>query len=162
MTRQPGTMLNMATEPENTVDTPVSDEAPVESAPAKSDSPAEGTPAPARAAAQEAPKPAAKKRPASPKGQAVSGGDVDTVRLSACIYKNTFARKSLSVYHVQRRLNELGYRDAYTDKTGWYGDLTKAAVAAYQAAEGLAGEGLMTADTLRSLFADDPNVFVID
>jgi len=162
MTHRPGTMLNMATEPENIVDAPVSDEAPVESAPAKSDSPAEAEPAPTRAVVQEAPKPAAKKRPASPKGQAVSGADVDDVRLSACVYKNTFARKSMSVYHVQRRLSELGYRDAYTDKTGWYGDLTKAAVAAYQTAEGLAGEGLMTADTLRSLFADDPNVRVLD
>lgn len=101
-----------------------------------------------------------KRRVPSPTGQAVGGGDVDTVYLSKCVFKNSAARKSLSVHHVQRRLSELGYRDAYTDKDGWYGDLTKAAVLAYQRDCGIAGDGIIDADTLNSLFEDDPNVDV--
>lgn len=105
--------------------------------------------------------PTQKRRP-SAKGQTVSGLEVDDVRVDACVFKNTFARKSLSVYHVQRRLAELGYRDAHTDKTGWYGDLTMKAVHEYQADNGLPADGVITIDTLRSLFNDDPNVRVID
>lgn len=101
-----------------------------------------------------------KRRVSSPIGQAVGGGDVDTVYLSKCVFKNSAARKSLSVHHVQRRLSELGYRDAYTDKDGWYGDLTKAAVLAYQQDCGIPGDGIIDAGTLNSLFEDDPNVQV--
>lgn len=107
-------------------------------------------------------KPAAPKRRPSPGGQAVSGQDVDDVSLSRIVFKNQFARKSLSVHHMQRRLAELGYADAYTDKDGWYGDLTMKAVAAFQADEGLAGGGLVDRVTLDALFYDDPNVRVID
>ena len=149
----------METEPETTVDAPESDETPVEAAPVSSDSPAVAEP---EQPSVEAPKPAAKKRSASPKGRVVGGGETDDVRLSACVYKNAFARKSLSVYHVQRRLNELGYRDAYTDKNGWYGDLTLKAVKEYQADNGLAGDGRITRETLDHLFSDDPNVRVVD
>lgn len=113
-------------------------------------------------AAPETSKPAPALRQPAPPGRAVSGGDKDEVRLSACVFKNKFARKSLSVYHVQRRLNELGYRDAYTDKTGWYGDLTLKSVREYQAANGLAGEGVIDKVTLDHLFSDDPNVTVVD
>lgn len=104
----------------------------------------------------------ARTRKPSPDGQAVSGGSVDTVSLAAIVYKNPYSRKSLSVHHVQRRLAELGYPDAYTDKDGWYGDLTKAAVAAFQADEGLAGDGVVDMDTLIALFHDDSNVEVAD
>jgi peptidoglycan hydrolase-like protein with peptidoglycan-binding domain len=107
-------------------------------------------------------KPAAPKRRPSPSGQAVSGQDVDDVSLSRIVFKNQFARKSLSVHHMQRRLAELGYADAYTDKDGWYGDLTMRAVAAFQADEGLAGDGLVDRTTLDALFYDDPNVRVFD
>jgi peptidoglycan hydrolase-like protein with peptidoglycan-binding domain len=105
-------------------------------------------------------KKASSKRQPSPAGQAVSGHDVDPVRLSSIVYKNRFQRKTLSVHHLQRRLSELGYHDAYSDTDGWYGDLTKAAVAAYQADNGLAGEGVADIATLESLFSDDPNVAI--
>jgi len=100
------------------------------------------------------------KRQPSPAGQAVSGQDVDPVRLTSIVYKNKFYRKTLSVHHLQRRLSELGYPDAHSDADGWYGDLTMAAVAAYQADNGLAGEGVTDIATLESLFADDPNVAI--
>ena len=118
-------------------------------------------PEPAPVAAQEPPKPTRPSRQPSPRGQTVGGGDRDEVRLSSCVVKNPRARKSLSVYHVQRRLNELGYKDAYTDKSGWYGDLTVKAVREYQAANGLAGDGTVDKATLDHLFSDDPNVTVI-
>lgn len=88
--------------------------------------------------------------------------DVDIVRLSKCKYKNAAARKSLSVHHLQRRLNELGYADAWADKDGWYGDLTKLSVLKFQADAGLepVEPGIVDADTLQSLFVGDPTVAV--
>lgn len=90
----------------------------------------------------------------------VGNGDADVVYLSRCVYKNAHARKSLTVHHLQRRLYELGYRDAYADKDGWYGDLTRASVAAYQKANNIEGDGLMDAVTFASIFAKDKNVAV--
>ena len=104
--------------------------------------------------------PTTSKRKPSPRGQAVSGSDTDEVRLSLIVFKNPAARKSLSVHHLQRRLAELGYRDAGTDKDGWYGDLTLKAVAEYQRDNGLAGDGAVNMPTLEHLFADDSNVTV--
>lgn len=100
------------------------------------------------------------RRAPSPLGQAVSGNDVDTISLASCVFKNKFAQKSLTIHHVQRRLIELGYPDAYNDRDGWYGDLTKLAVAAYQKDNGLDGDGVIDLVTLQSLFADDKNVAI--
>ena len=91
----------------------------------------------------------------------VSGELTDAVLLSKCIYKNSFARKSLTVHHVQRRLVELGYKVADADKDGWYGDMTKLAVSQFQADNGLEGDGLIDADTFQELFAGDHNVTVV-
>jgi peptidoglycan hydrolase-like protein with peptidoglycan-binding domain len=99
--------------------------------------------------------------PAAAKNAAVSGNAVDDVLLSQCVYKNMYARKSLSVHHIQRRLVEWGYNDAVGDRDGWYGDLTKASVAAFQAAHNLQGAGEMNADTLAALFNGDENVNVV-
>lgn len=101
----------------------------------------------------------------SARGAAVTKEGIDPVLLSVCIYKNPAARKSLSVHHLQRRLNELGYHDAYGDKDGWYGDLTRTAVAAYQKDNGLVvdgREGLMDEATLKKIFAGDQNVFIAE
>jgi hypothetical protein len=98
-------------------------------------------------------------------GAAISKEGVDDVLLSACIYKNPATRKSLSVHHLQRRLNELGYREAYSDKDGWYGDLTRDAVAAYQKDNGLAVDGAVgsvDSATINKLFAGDANVRVVE
>lgn len=86
--------------------------------------------------------------------------DADIVYLSKCVYKNKYARKSLTVHHLQRRLNELGYREAYSDKDGWFGDLTRSAVAAFQKDNNLEGEGNMNVATFQAIFAGDSNVVV--
>jgi len=96
-----------------------------------------------------------------PAGPAVVGlGEVDDVFLSACIYKNEKARKSLTVHHLQRRLVELGYDVAGLDKDGYYGDLTKAAVASFQDQAGIDPTGDMDAKTIKAVFKGDPNVKV--
>lgn len=96
----------------------------------------------------------------SPVRHVVSGGDTDDVYLDKCVYKNTYSRKSLTIHHVQRRLVELGYRDAGSDKDGWYGDLTQSALAAFQRDRSLEGDGCMNADTFVALFDGDQNVTV--
>jgi peptidoglycan hydrolase-like protein with peptidoglycan-binding domain len=96
----------------------------------------------------------------APTRHVVSGGDTDDVYLDKCVYKNKFARKSLTVHHVQRRLTELGYRDAGSDKDGWYGDLTHMAVASFQKDRSFAGEGCMNSETFVALFDGDQNVTV--
>ena len=96
----------------------------------------------------------------SPVRHVVSGNDTDDVYLDKCVYKNKYARKSLTVHHVQRRLVELGYRDAGSDKDGWYAELTHSAVAAFQKDRSLAGEGCMNSETFVALFDGDLNVTV--
>ena len=88
----------------------------------------------------------------------IGNADSDEVFLSKCVYKNKYARKSLTVHHLQRRLTELGYRNAVSDRDGWYGDLTALDVAAFQAANALDGEGQMNAATFEAVFAGDHNV----
>ena len=98
-----------------------------------------------------------------PAGEAVVGnGVVDTVKVSAIVYKNLYAKKSLSVHHLQRRLNELGYGEAYQDRDGWFGDRTKAALARFQADNKAGADGVPDLKTLRKLFAGDPNVEVAE
>ena len=98
--------------------------------------------------------------PAPVRQAVVSGGDVDTVLLSRCVYKSKVTRKSLSVHHLQRRLAELGHVDAASDKDGWYGDLTFFAVKAFQEANKLEATGHVDADTLAAIFKGDPNVAI--
>lgn len=90
----------------------------------------------------------------------VSGGEYDVVHLSKAVYKNVAAKKSLTVHHLQRRLNEIGYHDAYLDKDGWYGDHTKNAVAAFQEDKKLGGDGMMDMQTMNAIFLGDNNVRV--
>ena len=98
----------------------------------------------------------------TPHATAVVGNDAtDPVSLAACVYKNPYARKSLTVHHLQRRLNELGYTDANADLDGWYGDLTKNAVAKFQESNGMDASGLMDMVTLEKIFSGDPNVHVV-
>lgn len=97
----------------------------------------------------------------APRPSAVVGTDErDPVRLSACVYKNRYVKKSLTVHHLQRRLVELGFDLAGADLDGQYGDLTKQAVAAFQTKRKLGGEGLMDAKTFGLIFKGDPNVAV--
>ena len=97
----------------------------------------------------------------TPAGPAVVGsGEVDDVILSSCVYKNDANRRSLTVYHVQRRLIELELLKDGLVKAGYYGDLTKQAVAVFQANNGIPGDGLMDAVTFAALFEGDPSVRV--
>ena len=98
----------------------------------------------------------------APSAYAVVGdGDVDDVYLSKVIYKNLYQKKSLSVHHIQRRLNERGYTLAYLDKDGFYGDKTKDAMAKFQADNNIAGDGMPDMATLIALFENDSNVRVV-
>lgn len=139
-------------------------------------SPAEApVPTPAPVPADEpapAPAPAPKAAPAAKAASAVSTnvasayavvgtGERDDVLLSRCEFKSKATRKSLSVHHLQRRLAELGYRDAATDKDGWYGDLTRLAVSQFQADRKLDGDGFVNAATLTAIFDGDQNVNII-
>lgn len=115
----------------------------------------EPTPAPVVEEVKVAPTPVSKKQE-----NIASGNNADNVYLANCIYKNKFARKSLTVHHLQRRLNELGYKDAYTDKDGWLGDLTRLAIENFQKDRGLAVTGNVDADTFTKIFEGDPHVVI--
>ena len=105
--------------------------------------------------------PAAKKSSAPATTYAVvSGNDKDEVRLSAIIFENVKAKKSLSVHHLQRRLNEWGFASAYTDRDGWYGVPTRDAVHEFQEAQGLP-VGELDMVTLKAIFEGDTNVRVM-
>jgi len=93
--------------------------------------------------------------------EAVSGNGVDEVLLANCIYKNVFARKSLSVHHLQRRLIELGYKDADADKDGWLGDETVASIKKFQADKGMDVTGSVDADTFIKIFEGDQHVNLV-
>lgn len=97
-----------------------------------------------------------------PAGPAVvSNNRTDDVRLDACIYKNIHARKSLTIHHLQRRLDELGYPEAKRDKDGWYGDLTRISVSRFQEDKGFASTGVVDAATFLAIFDGDVNVTAI-
>jgi peptidoglycan hydrolase-like protein with peptidoglycan-binding domain len=91
----------------------------------------------------------------------VSNNVVDDVLLSAIVFKNIYARKSLSVHHMQRRLAELGYDVVSLDKDGFYGDRTKEALSSFQADNHLPGDGHVDVATLTKLFDGDPNVRLV-
>lgn len=91
------------------------------------------------------------------------GADTDEVRLSKISYKNVAAAKSLSVFHLQRRLAELGYGEAAAERQGYYGDLTAYALAAWQKDNGIDSDDAgrsVSADELAAIFKGDPNVDV--
>lgn len=91
----------------------------------------------------------------------IGKGPADDVYLSKCVYKNIYERKSLTVHHLQRRLEELGYKDAAGDKDGWLAELTQLSVEKFQKDKGLAATGKVDADTFKKIFEGDSNVNVI-
>jgi len=91
----------------------------------------------------------------------IGKGDTDDVYLAKCVYKNIYERKSLTIHHLQRRLEELGYKDAAGDKDGWLGELTMIAVEKFQKDKGLAATGKVDAETFRKIFEGDSNVNVV-
>lgn len=98
-------------------------------------------------------------KPKAVRGNAsVSGKGTDEVFLANCVYMNKAARKSLTVHHLQRCLTALGYHEANSDKDGWYGDLTKAAVEKYQKDKGLPVTGIVDEATFTGIFSGDSSV----
>jgi hypothetical protein len=91
----------------------------------------------------------------------IGTGDTDDVYLAKCVYKNIYERKSLTIHHLQRRLEELGYNDVVGDKDGWLGELTMMSVEKFQKDKGLAATGKVDADTFRKIFEGDSNVNVV-
>ena len=91
----------------------------------------------------------------------IGTGDADDVYLAKCVYKNIYERKSLTIHHLQRRLEELGYNDVVGDKDGWLGELTKIAIEKFQGDKGLAATGTVDAETFRKIFEGDTNVNVV-
>ena len=91
----------------------------------------------------------------------IGNGDADDVYLSKCVYKNIYERKSLTIHHLQRRLEELGYNDVVGDKDGWLGDLTKIAIEKFQKDKGLDATGKVDADTFKKIFEGDSNVNIV-
>ena len=92
---------------------------------------------------------------------AVSGGATDDVHFASCVFKNAYARKSLTIHHLQRRLNALGFADAYADEDGFYGDLTKLSIQNFQVARGLPISDVIDSTTFAEIFRGDANVVVI-
>jgi hypothetical protein len=91
----------------------------------------------------------------------IGKGDADDVYLSKCVYKNIYERKSLTIHHLQRRLEELGYNDVVGDRDGWLGDLTKIAIEKFQKDKGLDATGKVDADTFKKIFEGDSNVNIV-
>jgi peptidoglycan hydrolase-like protein with peptidoglycan-binding domain len=83
------------------------------------------------------------------------------VRLSAIVYKNPFSKRSISVYHLQQRLIELGLDLVKNDKQGWFGDATKREIMLFQENHGLQSTGLVDEATLLAIFDGDDKVKVI-
>jgi peptidoglycan hydrolase-like protein with peptidoglycan-binding domain len=94
-------------------------------------------------------------------GVVVSGGDFDQVLLSQCEYESKNTRKSLSIHHLQRRLNELGFPDAINDKDGWFSELTLKSVQEFQRSKNLDVTSQMNEETLLAIFAGDPHIIVV-
>lgn len=84
----------------------------------------------------------------------------DPVKLSAIVYKNPASKRSISVWHLQRRLAEWGYTGGLGERSGYYGDKTKNAVLEFQTALGLKATGIVDAETLERVFEGDTNVKV--
>ena len=102
-------------------------------------------------------------QPVAAASRVVGGGERDDVFLTQIVYKNTRHKKSLTVHHLQARLNELGYASAAADPDGYYGDHTVKAVRAFQQDNGIAppsNDTSMDATTFSAIFKDDPNVRV--
>jgi peptidoglycan hydrolase-like protein with peptidoglycan-binding domain len=76
------------------------------------------------------------------------------------IFKNKMAKKSMSVWQVQRRLFDLGYDAVREAKPGYFEEITLKAVEDYRADKNL-GDGEIDAKFLKDLFTGDKTVKLI-
>lgn len=119
----------------------------------------EPTPAPVEPEPTPEPTPVEVPQPEPVVAHAAVTGAVDEVYLSKCVYENKFERKSLTIHHLQRRLEELGYKDVVGDRDGWLGELTMLSVNQFQKDKGLdVTDKSVDEVTFISIFAGDPNV----
>lgn len=91
---------------------------------------------------------------------APSNGEVVEVFEDKIIYLNKRHKKSMSVWQVQRRLYDLGYKNVRKAKAGYYEEITQEAVEAFRAEKKL-GAGQIDAKFLKALFAGDKTVKLI-
>lgn len=91
---------------------------------------------------------------------APSNGEVVEVFEDKIIYLNKRAKRSMSVWQVQRRLFDLGYTAVKKAKPGYYEEITQAVIDAYRA-ENKLGTGGVDAKFLKALFAGDKSVKLI-
>ena len=90
----------------------------------------------------------------------IDASDLVEVFESKIIFENKKSKTSMSVWQVQRRLNDLGYEIVRQAKPGYYEALTLNAVKAYRADKDL-GDGEIDVKFLKSLFAGDKTVKLI-
>lgn len=106
--------------------------------------------------------PAASAEPAvvpSAPNAAVGGSAVDPILYSRAVpTPKNGPRKSLTVYHIARRLYEHGHTEAWSESI--YGPLTRASVSAWQTSRDEEATGILTRDQFVALFKGDPNVDV--
>lgn len=91
---------------------------------------------------------------------AVEAGEVVEVFEDKIVYLNKRHKKSMSVWQVQRRLYDLGYKQVKKAKAGYYEDITQSAVDEFRADKKL-GSGQIDAKFLKALFAGDKSVKLI-
>lgn len=121
----------------------------------------EPTPAPVEPEPMPEPIPVEVPAPQPVVAHAAVTGNSDEVYLSKCVYENKYERKSLTVHHLQRRLEELGYKDVVGDRDGWLGELTMMSVNKFQTDKGLeVTDKSIDSNTFSMIFAGDPNVNV--
>jgi len=86
-----------------------------------------------------------------------TSGDCDDIYLSKMIPNNIHAIRSLSVFHLQRRLADWGCQ-CLDENEGFYGEGTINAVKKFQDMKGFDATGIVTYDMLVELFTGDNNV----
>ena len=122
----------------------------------------EPTPAPVEPEPMPEPTPVEEPQPQPAAANAAVTGSSDDVYLSKCVYENKYERKSLTIHHIQRRLEELGYKDVVGDRDGWLGELTMMSVNQFQKDRGMdVTDKTVDEVTFISIFAGDQNVNVI-
>lgn len=84
----------------------------------------------------------------------------DVLDVNQIVVKNIFRKKSLTIHHIQRVLNELGYTSVNVDPDGFYGDGTLDAVRSYQAQTKNDVTGVLTKEQLTVLFEHDDSAVV--
>jgi hypothetical protein len=119
----------------------------------------EPTPAPVEPEPMPEPIPVEEPQPQPAAANAAVTGSSDDVYLSKCVYENKYERKSLTIHHIQRRLEELGYKDVVGDRDGWLGELTMLSINQFQKDRGMeVTDKTVDEVTFISIFAGDQNV----